>query len=129
MVGEVAGRGCVRGGGVDDRQGIVIIQPVLGGGVQISRKALVASRAEDPERGLVCIGRIQRPQLAGQSLPAPMQDVGRLVGIQHVIAKACLGNAPGIAANAGAQITAAFQQHGHHVAATQQHFTHLVGQR
>ena len=129
MVGEVAGRGCIRGGGVDDRQGVVIIQQVLRGGMQIARKALVASRAEDPERGLVCIGRIQRPQLAGQSLPAPMQDVGRLVGIQRVVAKTCLGNAPGIAANAGPQIAAAFQQHGHHVATAQQYLTHLVGQR
>ena len=97
--------------------------------MQIARKALVASRAEDPESGLVFVGRIQRPQLAGQSLLATVQDVGRLVGIQHVVAKACLGNAPGIAANTGTQIAAAFQQHGHHVAATQQHFTHLVGQR
>ena len=75
------------------------------------------------------IGRIQRPQLAGQSLLAPMQDVGRLVGIQHVVAKTCLGNAPGVAANAGPQIAATFQQHGHHVATSQQYLTHLVGQR
>ena len=56
VVGEVAGRGRVRGGGVDDRQGVVIIQPVLCGSVQIARKPLVAGRAEDPERGLVLIG-------------------------------------------------------------------------
>ena len=56
VVGEVAGRGRVRGGGVDDRQGIVVVQPVLCGSVQIARKPLVAGRAEDPERGLVLIG-------------------------------------------------------------------------